>query len=157
MNDSDPLAALRPIHLPPEIGWWPPAFGWWMVAAVLALTLALLCLLALRRWKANRYRRAALLELEVLADGLSDPGSQAAFAAAANTLLRRVALRRYPSREVAALTGQSWLAFLDRSGRMDAFSHGPGLVFAEAAYDPTRERDNHALHRVCRDWLRRHR
>ena len=28
---TDPLAELRDIHLPPEIGWWPPAYGWWIL------------------------------------------------------------------------------------------------------------------------------
>ena len=37
---TDPLAELRDIHLPPEIGWWPPAYGWWiLITALLTLTI----------------------------------------------------------------------------------------------------------------------
>jgi len=37
--NPDPLAPLRPLHLPDQIGWWPPAPGWWLLAGVAAVVL----------------------------------------------------------------------------------------------------------------------
>ena len=63
---ADLLAALKPIHLPAEPGWWPPAPGWWLLA--LGLILALIAALALwRRWQRNRAPRLqAQYELELI-------------------------------------------------------------------------------------------
>ncbi|HMV71672.1 MAG TPA: DUF4381 domain-containing protein [Pseudomonadales bacterium] len=157
MNAPDPLAGLQPIHFPAPIGWWPPAFGWWFLAALGTVALVLACVLAVRHRRRNRYRRAALGELEVLFASLHAHADPAAFAAAGNALLRRAALCRYPPAEIAALTGTDWLAFLDRSGRTDAFIHGPGRALADAPYDPACRYDASALYGVCRNWLRRHR
>lgn len=157
MDAQDPLAALRPIHLPANIGWWPPAPGWWVVGLLSLSLLAVACVLVLRRWRANGYRRAALRELDALFAALDASVDHSALAAQCNALLRRSAMCRYASGEVAALTGKAWLEFLDQSGRSDDFSQGAGRPLAAAAYAPAADFDTAALHRACRAWLRRHR
>ncbi|MGD8589525.1 MAG: DUF4381 domain-containing protein [Chromatiales bacterium] len=127
MNGMDPLAALRPLHAPPPISWWPPAPGWWL----LLLLLLLLILLAIRWWRHNAPKRAALQELKALAKSAPDPLRQAA---AVNRLLKRYALVCWPHSETAALTGEAWLAFLDAHGGKGEFVNGNGRLLATQPY-----------------------
>ncbi len=127
MSGSDPLAGLKPLHAPPPISWWPPALGWWLLAA-LVLILALLTL-----WWRNRttLQRAALIELESLATRLESPEQRAA---ALNRLLKRYALACAPGTDVGSLTGEAWLAYLDRHGGGEQFSRGPGRALLSLPY-----------------------
>ena len=157
MNAADPLAALRPLRLPPAVGWGPPAPGWWLLAALALLSLGATLALWLRARRRNRYRRRAQAELEALYRATRGAGDAAGFAQGASALLRRAALARYARAEVAPPCGEAWLAFLDRSGRTTAFTGGAGRALVLAPYDPVASCDHDALHAACRDWLRRHR
>ncbi len=151
MNAAQPLP-LKDIHLPPSPPWWPPAPGWWVLAGVVFV----LALWAGGRWLRHRrrlkWRRAVLAELEALRREYV-PGDGAAYAENVSALLRRVALARYRRDEVAALSGDAWLAFLDRHGGGDAFRRGPGRVLGDALYRPRLEVDPDALTQVARDWI----
>ena len=74
----------------------------------------------------------------------SGAGDAAGFAQGASALLRRAALARYARAEVAPLCGESWLAFLDRSGRTSAFTGGAGRALVLAPYDPAASCDQDA-------------
>jgi hypothetical protein len=144
---------LRDIHLPAEPGFWPPAPGWWLLFALLVAWAFWLARLGWRRYRQWRRRRRILGELDRLrARRLQGP----ALIAAVSALLKRVALSRYPRAEVAALTGEAWVAFLDRSGGDGRFARGAGRMLAEGAYAPAiAELDEQALLAIARDWLRR--
>jgi HAMP domain-containing protein len=144
---------LRDIHLPAEPGLWPPAPGWWLLLVVLLAALAFLGRQGWRMQRRRRRRQRVLAELDRLeAAEMRGP----ALVAAVSALLKRVALSRYPRAEVAALSGDAWLAFLDRSGGEGRFATGAGRALAEGAYAPeTTGLDAHALLSVARDWLRR--
>ena len=108
------LAQLAPDRPPPAVGWWPPAPGWWL-AALLALALAVACVVALRWWRAphRRYRRAALRELRgIRASAVA--GTTAA--RAIENLLRRYAIALYGRERVARLSGARWLEFASTAG-----------------------------------------
>lgn len=106
------LSQLRDIHLPAPVSWWPPAPGWWLLAAV-ALLAALGLYARHRLRRRNRWRRLALSELARLRQG-HESQPPAALLGELSVLLRRVAVSRFPRDEVAALSGDAWLAFLDR-------------------------------------------
>jgi hypothetical protein len=155
MNGNDPLAQLRDIHLPPEVGWWPPAPGWWLLLLLLLAALVGLPWL-LRRYRRGSYRRAARRELQALREnrqGLSDRQRLAAVAA----LLRRVALASCGRERVAGLSGAAWLAFLDRSGRTSQFSNGAGRVLGTDLYRPEVAVELGPLLALVEEWIRRHR
>ncbi len=124
----DPLAGLRPVHTPPPPGWWPPAPGWWLLAGALLLAATGTVWWWRRR---TRLRRVALRELDALA-ARRPPLPE--LAEALNRLLKRYALACYPRHQVAALTGQRWLAFLDAHGGHGRFRHGPGRALLALAY-----------------------
>ena len=143
---NDPLATMRPLHLPAPVGWWPPAPGWWLLMTLLLL----LAGLAWWYYRHTALRRAALAELRRLQQGELD---DTRFSAGLNQLLRRVALARFPRAQVAALSGTDWLQFLETQVR--GFTDGPGRVLATAPYRPDCRLDRTALLDLATQWIRR--
>jgi hypothetical protein len=141
---------LRDIHLPAEPPLWPLAPGWWLVA------LLLLGAMGYGLWRLRRLRQAERRREQIIAelDRLAGHDCGPALVAQVSALLKRAALSRYPRTEVAALTGQTWLAFLDRTGGGGGFREGPGQVIADGAYAPSRDCDAPALLALARRWLR---
>jgi len=146
--NGDPLAQLRDIHLPQAVSWWPPAVGWWLLLA-LALLLVFMGRWLWRRHQQAASKRAALAELAALQR--LDPVQQLP---ALSQLLRRCAVSWYPRQEVAGLTGERWLEFLDRSGHTQQFSQGVGQVLAAGPYQPAPgSLPITQLHTLCSQWI----
>ncbi|MFC3612311.1 DUF4381 domain-containing protein [Lutimaribacter marinistellae] len=133
MNEEDTPQALNLIDLldglveppvPEAVAMTPQTAGWAVLAVLVLLGLLWLVLRFVRRWRANAYRRAALAELGAAGD---DPAVIAA-------VLRRTALAAWPREEVASLTGEAWLRFLDRTGGKEGFAAGPGQAMEAAVY-----------------------
>lgn len=156
--DTASLARLHDIVVPDPVPWWPPAPGWlWLLGLALVLALAVL-LAGFVRWQKRRYRREALADLArlELAAPRRPPG---ATLAALAELLKRSALTAYPRRDVAALTGPAWFAFLDRTGGT-RFADGLGEALERANYlDRDPARDDGQIRELIREvgtWIRRH-
>lgn len=138
------LSQLRDIHLPAPVSWWPPAPGWWLLAAI-ALLAALGLYIRHRLRRRNRWRRLALSELARLRR-IHAAQPSAAPLGELSVLLRRVAVSRFPREEVAALSGDDWLAFLDRG--LDGgtpFQSDSGRLLAVSPYVPDAAIDTPAL------------
>lgn len=130
---------LRDLHLPTEIGWWPLAPGWWILLAVAVCVLAWYAWKALLRWRANRARRIALRELAFIAQRFDQTGDAVSLARELSELLRRALLAYAPRHIVAGLTGERWLAWLDRGLEEPVFARGDGRLISELPYrDPQR-------------------
>lgn len=121
----------------------PQTWGWAILAAVVAAALALFIRRQLLRYRANAYRREALAELASCGD---DPAEVAA-------ILRRAALCAWPRGQVASLTGQAWLRFLDDNG---GFPRDEGAELLSAPWRPDRK-PSPSLRRAAEDWIRNHR
>lgn len=150
-EDPADLSRLADIVVPPPVPWWPPAAGWWILGAGLVIALALLAGMALRHHRRNAYRRAALAELDAIG-AVAD----AAGAAAVSAILKRTALVAYPRAEVAGLTGDGWLAFLDRSAATADFVAGPAAGLARAVTGAP-VGDGAAILAAARRWVTHHR
>lgn len=111
---------------PQAINWLPSAPGWRFVG------LALLVLACWRgwhywqQWRRNRYRRVALSTLEQLSGGNQ--------LSALSTLLKATALQAYPRAEVARLSGDSWLHWLNSHGNGANFSASSATLLTESVY-----------------------
>jgi len=147
----NPLLELRDIHAPGIPGLWPPAPGWWLLGLLVLIVLFLLARQLLRLYRRYRRRRAAFAALRLAGQRLE--GDVRDLAAELSVLLRRVALSRFPRREVAALSGDSWLQFLDETGGGGRFSEGPGRVLTSAPYQPVAQLNPRELYELVRDWV----
>ena len=138
------LDLLEPVPEPPAPSLWPQTAGWlWLGLAIAVMLIWIVRRIILRR-RANAYRRAALA---AVADAGDEPVALA-------EILRRTALSAYPRSEVASLSGDAWLSFLDRTGGGSAFHDGPGRVLAAAPYK--RSESVPGLGQVVADWIRLH-
>lgn len=125
---------LRDLHLPGAIGIWPLAPGWWVVIAV-ALLLAGFGLRYLwRSYRQGASRRIALRGLGRLHADYRNHGDPVAFASQVSELLRRAMLAYSRRAEVAGLTGQAWLDWLDRDLAIPQFDGDAGRGLLELPY-----------------------
>lgn len=147
MNDpATSLDRLHDIAVPPSVPWWPPATGWYVaVLFVLALVLVLV-LRAVRRYRRNAYRRAALRELASL-------GSVAAIA----ELLRRTALVIVPRTVVAGMTGAVWMDWLAAQSAEPMSPEVRRQLTAGVYGPPAADREVGALRDYAARWISGHR
>jgi hypothetical protein len=143
---------IRDIQLPPDPPVWPLAPGWWLLLGLLLVALGLSLFYGYRR---GALRRAALRELGQLEARFGADGDCAALALGLSTLLRRLALSREPRTEVAGLSGEAWLAYLDRRGTTKGFSAGEGRVLLELPYRARGEVEVGPLLALVRSWIHR--
>ena len=162
MNPQDPLAALHPLRDPASIGWWPLAPGWWVLIALAVIAIAIACYYLVRRYRANAYRRLALKQLQTIqsryADGPGDDLCIQNTASDSNALLKSVALRVFPRHDIAALSGDAWLDFLNKTRRSESTDTEFSTAFANAAYlAKVPDLDAEQLFRACQNWISNHR
>jgi Ca-activated chloride channel family protein len=155
-RQSDPLAGLIDIPLPQEASLWPQTWPL-RIAIVLIVALAVWGIWRfVHRYRANRYRREALSELDRMRQ--TPDAAPDRLAAQLSLLVRRAALAVFPRETVAPLTGTAWLAFLDRSYGGEEFSRGVGRWLVSAPYQQTAPgRDElNALRSLVDRWIRVH-
>ena len=127
---QDPLAQLRDIHTPPAIEFWPLAPGWWFLIALILFTLACLCIVWQRHRQQTAYKRAALSQLQQIQQ---QSQSDKDFLQAINSLLKQTALATQTRSDIASLSGDTWLNYLDQISRQDFFVN-EGKVLATGPY-----------------------
>ncbi len=134
----DPLKIpIRDLHLPDAVGWWPLAPGWWIL---ITLAVALLAWLGVRAWRAYRVgsaRRFALKSLQTIEKRYDRGENVVTLGREVSELVRRAMLAYAARRDVAGLTGEAWLNWLDADLDTPAFATGPGRALTELPYrDP---------------------
>jgi len=125
---------LRDLHLPEMISWWPLAPGWWLVIGIALIAVAFLLRRLLRTRRSGAARRHALMQLEQLLNEYEEHRNVVRFGAEVSSLLRRTMLAYAPRKEIAGLTGDAWLAWLDRDLAHPQFTSGPGRKLIEIPY-----------------------
>lgn len=149
----DPVAGLIDIPLPHPVSLWPQTWPTWVALALLLAAVLVATWQIMRHWHANRYRRRALAELNEITQVRPDQ-----LATQLSLLVRRTALAAFPREQVAPLSGNAWLAFLDRTSGGTDFSRGPGRWLASAPYARAEPdaKQRAALVEVTRRWIRMH-
>ena len=128
---------LRGLHLPDAVGWWPLAPGWWLLIAIAIAAGAWLLRAWLRHYRQSAARRRALRQLEESRSAYAYHGNPVTLGAEVSALLRRTMLAYAPRAEVAGLTGEDWLAWLDRGLDEPRFREGAGRKLLDLPYrDP---------------------
>ena len=153
----------REVELPEPVGYAPQTIGWYiLLALVLVLTVYLVvCFCSYRR--RNRYRRVALFHLDAMEEAIREPSARAGLLVELPALIKRTALACFPREQVADLSGNAWLEFLDRTYGGKGFAEGPGRLLPLLAYQPldetfnVPEKDAQALISLARVWIRKHR
>lgn len=163
MSDTpEALAWLHDVVAPAPVSYAPQTIGWAVLGAALVVLLAWLGWRAWKRARANRYRKAALAEIDRVAATLrDDPSSGLAALGAVNEILKRTALTAWPRPEVASLAGEGWLEFLDATADGQDFRNGPGRVLADQVYAPrgipAGQDEHQAFFGAVRRWIHHHR
>lgn len=155
--DSPATLNLRDIHLPHPVSWWPPAPGWWAL-----LFLCLLVVFSVWFFRLIKHKRsvrvAAFKELQIISNTFSQKRDAHKLVKSLSILLRRICLSYFPRTEVAGLTGEKWLAFLDNCldwGNVpDRFSQGAGRILITAPYQPQAVLHGEALLNLCQHWIK---
>lgn len=146
---------LHDIVLPEPVSLMPQTPAWWVALGLVVVALAWAALTAARRYRADRYRRLALARLAEIERDLPAPAALARLP----ILVKQTALACRPRAEVAALSGEPWLRFLDESVGGEAFTRGPGRLLPALAYARPGEvsaSELRELTRLVRRWIRRH-
>jgi hypothetical protein len=125
---------IRDLHLPEAISWWPLAPGWYVVIALLLVVFIYLVRLYLQYRSRGAARRHAVRELARLTADFEKHGNAVAFSSDMSELLRRTMLAYAPRSEVAGLTGDAWLEWLDRDLDQPRFQGDTGRKLLELPY-----------------------
>jgi hypothetical protein len=152
------LHGIEEVQLPQAISWWPQTLAWQLLGLLcLGLLTAWVYHQAKRLWR-NRYRRQALKQLSALENNASHWQQ---VVAQLPHLLKATALKAYPRSDVAQLSGQSWLRFLEAHYSGPAFSDKTGQQLLVIAYQPPErwcltDAQAQRLTNRARTWIREH-
>jgi hypothetical protein len=125
---------LRDLHLPEVISWWPLAPGWWVVIGIALIGIGYLLRAWLRARARGAARRYALRQLDTIVQQYDEHKDPVVFGANLSELLRRTMLAYAPRHDVAGLTGDEWLHWLDQGLAQPVFGSGPGRQILELPY-----------------------
>ncbi len=150
---------LRDIHLPEPISWWPIAPGWWMLIASLFLIIAVIFILR-KIYLGKQLKRDITAELENIKQQFQKTQNKSQLAKSLSILLRRASISYYPETNIAGLTGEHWLAYLDKTNvklsEKNSFKSNAGKILLSAPYLPDNTKldfDAQSLIDLCESWL----
>jgi len=138
MNTPDPtsLQNLHDIISPQPVSWLPPAPGWYALGLSIFLLCSWFSVQKYLAWKRNQYRREALIELDELEKQLADSDKYQHVLPQLPELVKRTAIAAYGRSEVASLTGDDWLGFLDKTGSTHLFTKENGRLLQDCSFQP---------------------
>ncbi len=125
---------LRDLHLPVPVGWWPLAPGWWFLILLATLAIAYGLARAYQRRQRNAARRYALRELARFEAEYLEHNDPVTLGKQLSQLLRRGMLAYAPRAEIAGLTGEAWLRWLDRGMPLPYFHTEGGKSLLQLPY-----------------------
>lgn len=153
-----PSLELRDIHLPEPISWWPIAPGWWLLAGGILLTI-IVFFIARKIYLSRQLKRDIDTELNAIKQQFQTTQNKSQLAKALSILLRRASITFYPRNNIAGLTGNDWLLYLDSTCASPGeikFQSDIGQTLLNAPYLPEDTRldfDAPALIKLCESWL----
>lgn len=125
---------LRDLHLPDPVSWWPLAPGWWAVIVLAAIGLGWLLRRAYGKRKFSAPRRYAIQALAAVEAEYLEHRNPVKLGQQVSELLRRGMLAYAPRHEVAGLTGEAWLRWLDTGLAVPYFHTEGGKSLLQLPY-----------------------
>src|SRR5690606_11858445 len=114
-------------------------------------------------WRLRRACRFAIHELDACLERFRGHLAQASaesgdalrldYVNDVNSVLRRVALKRYPNEALAGLGGQDWVAFLRTHGNAALLDDKLAQTLSQGRFAKHWEVDEEALHRMAHQWI----
>lgn len=163
MDNPDPLSELAGIHLPDPVGLWPLAPGWWILIIAILIAAFFLGRRFIAQWKLNRGKMYALRELDKALQEFNTAKAAAPegdwdqvklnFVSEINSVLRRVALKKFPRHNPASLSGESWILFLRRSGDASLLNDQLAQTLSQGRFAKHWNVDEDALYRMAYKWI----
>jgi hypothetical protein len=151
--DKDPasLDRLADIVILPPVSWWPLAFAWYIVLGSVLVSLSAIAYTVWLRRRNNAYRVTALAELERV-------GQHPAAVLHIAEILKRTALATAPRKNVAALSGECWVQWLNQTGNGVIFSERSQQILSEHIYGAGQPDDEEikVLASTARRWIEKH-
>ena len=152
---TDPLKLpLREIHYPDVVSWWPLAIGWWLLFIFIVLLILTIFYLYRRKIKyQNSKELHARLEFEVVKQEWHKHQDKKILLNDLSGFLRRISINFYSREEVASLTNDEWLTFLDKHVDNKEFTRGAGMLFRDSPYRKTETINPNQLLELCENWV----
>lgn len=132
--DPASLDRLHDIVTPPPVSIWPPANGWYIAMSMTLVMIAIVVLYSVVQYRAGAYKRAALGELESLTYRLDAGENPAALLNEAAGILKRTAIKAFSRTEVAGLSGERWVEWLNKKGKGTPFDGRKALLLSDLIY-----------------------
>lgn len=151
------LERLVEIDPPEPVSWMPQTVGWIVLGILVVGVLGVATSRAIRRWRRNAYRRAALGELSALEESLDSQGSAALIGL--GELLRRTVLAVAERERVAGLSAAEWTRLLDGSLSEPVFLESGTDLLSQLTYGRAAAvvpEEAVALLRASRHWIEHH-
>jgi hypothetical protein len=153
---NDPLELpLRDIHLPDGVAIWPLAYGWWILIAVILIA-AIVSFIIYKKNKLAKISAITLARAEFarITDEYQHSNETLKLVKEISVLLRRLSISLFPRSEVAGLTGNEWLAYLDQHVNGSPFTEGDGRILMDAPYRKQLDTaDVDKLIKQCQNWI----
>lgn len=145
------LGDFNEVVSPEAISWWPQTVGWTWVAAGLLILAGYHGWKRLVHWYRNRYRGEAINKLRQLPDSGNT-------VVEVNRLLKLTALAAFSREQVASLSGEQWVGFLNAQCSEPVFDQAQGELLALAAYSgkTVEATAGRALLNASQAWIERH-
>lgn len=142
------MQGLHDIVLTEPITYLPQTTAWYVLLAVLLIMLVTGAIAWGRHARRNRYRKLALRRLSEIAERRTYEELP--------VLVKQTALCAYARDEVASLSGEAWLRFLDESYGGREFSKGAGRILPTLAYGQSADVRADDIVALIRNWIRNH-
>ena len=147
----NPELPLRDIHLPEAVSWWPLAMGWWLLLALIILLPLLIW--GVRKLRARRQlRKQALAELASIETSFGQHQNSQQLVSELSILLRRVCVSRFPRTDVAGLSGEKWLSFLN--SQADSFDVETSQSLINGPFQKQCDINSQELISACYSWIK---
>ncbi len=156
------ITGLKEVTFPDPVSYVPQTIGWYVLIAAVLISAGYLVYQWYRNWAANRYRTFALRRLDDIEQQLRQPDTRINALTAIPVLIKQTALKCYTRREIAQMSGEKWLLFLDKSYRGAEFSRGVGQLLPDLSYQSAINFEQiesarlQELLSLTKEWIRKH-